>query len=121
VQAERRPDGTIALTVASARGATTVGVRSTAGVTLVEATFDGLGSVDLDLRGAPTDLRISDVPPGGIRLVLHPTTPGPIRFEVRDETVGFDVVRGFTPRPPELSRSSRPTGDTVVVSTSLTV
>jgi hypothetical protein len=121
VQAERRGDGSIALTVASARGAPTVGIRTAMRISRVEATFDGLDPVDLDLPGEPTELRICDVPQGGVRLVLHPTGSGAGRFDVHDESVGLDGIPGHKPRPPGLSPSSRPTSDTLSVATTVTV
>jgi hypothetical protein len=109
------------LTVTSARGAPTLGISSATGVTSVEATFDGLDPVALDLRGAPLDLTVHDVPASGVRLVLHPVDAGPARFDVHDRSVGLDAVPGYTPRPPELTPSSRPASDTVSVATTVTV
>jgi len=42
-----------------------------------------------------------------------------VRLDVRDETVGLETVPGYVPRPPELSRSTRPDGDAVVVTRAL--
>ncbi|WP_222262969.1 M28 family peptidase [Modestobacter marinus] len=121
VRAERGADGTIVLTVQSARGAPTLGVSSSTGMTRVEATFDGLDPVDLDLQGAPLDLAVHDVPASGVRLVLHPVDAGQALFDVHDRSVGLDAVPGYTPRPPDLAPSSRPASDTVSVATTVAV
>jgi len=82
-------------------------------------TLAGQAPVTLPLAGQPADLRSGDVPAGGVRMLLRPAAPGPVRLDVRDETVGLDAVPGYVPRPPELSRSARPDGDAVVVTTSV--
>ena len=78
-------------------------------------TLEGQAPVTLQVGGQPADLRILDVPAEGVRVLLRPAAPGPVRLDVRDETVGLETVPGYLPRPPELSRSSRPDGDALVV------
>jgi hypothetical protein len=118
VTLQPRADGAVEVSVTSPRGARTVGVRSDVGIAEVEVTLTGQAPVTLSLGGQPADLRIGDVPAGGVRLLLRPAAPGPVRLDVRDETVGLETVPGYVPRPPELSRSARPDGDAVVVTTS---
>ena len=115
VTLQPRADGAVEVSVTSPRGARTVGVRSDVGIAEVEVTLTGQAPVTLSLGGQPADLRIGDVPAGGVRLLLRPAAPGPVRLDVRDETVGLETVPGYVPRPPELSRSSRPDGDALVV------
>ncbi len=120
VTARPRAGDRVEVTITSPRGARTIGVRSDVGITEVEVTLAGQDPVTLSLAGQPADLRIGDVPADGVRLVLRPGAPGPVRLDVRDETVGLQPVPGYVPRPPQLSRSSLPDGDTVVVTTSVT-
>jgi len=119
VTSQPRADGAVEVTVTSPRGARTVGVRSDVGIAEVKVILAGQAPVTLSLGRQPADLRIGDVPAGGMRLLLRPAAPGPVHLDVRDETVGFEAVPGYVPRPPELSRSARPDGDAVVVTTSV--
>jgi hypothetical protein len=89
-------------------------VRSDVGIATVEAALDGHRTVALEPGGAPLDLRVGDVPSASVR-VLRPAAPGPLRLDVRDETVGLNGVPGFVPRPAELSRSTWADGESVVV------
>jgi hypothetical protein len=120
VTSRPRADSVVEMTVTSPRGARTVGVASDVGILEIEVTLAGQAPVTLPLGGRPLHLLIGDVPADGVRLMLRPAAPGPVRLDVRDETVGLESVPGFVPRPPELSRSGRPDGDTVVVTTSVT-
>lgn len=120
VTSQPRTDGAVEVTITSPRGARTVGVLSDVGIASVDVTLAGQAPVMLSLDGQPADLRIGDVPAGGVRLLLRPVATGPVRLAVHDETVGLEMVPGYVPRPPELSRSSRFDGDSVVVTTSVT-
>ncbi|HYZ09541.1 MAG TPA: hypothetical protein VE709_13360, partial [Pseudonocardiaceae bacterium] len=117
--AQPRADGAVEVSVTSPRGARNLGVRSDVGIAEVEVTLAGQATVTLPLDGQPADLRILDVPTGGVRVLLRPAAAGPVRLDVRDETVGLEPVPGYLPRPPELSRSARPDGDALVVTTSV--
>ncbi|MDQ3151619.1 MAG: hypothetical protein M3R63_07860, partial [Actinomycetota bacterium] len=110
-----RDDGAVEVVITSPRGARTLGVRTDVGITEVEVTLAGQAPVTLPLAGQPADLRILDVPADGVRVLLRPATPGPMRLDVRDETIGLTAIPGYVPRPPELSRSSRPDGDALVI------
>lgn len=117
----RLPDGAAELRVASRRGAETLGVRAdTPGVTSVEVTYAGRDPVVLPADG-PLDLRLFAVPPGGARIVLRADGPAPLRLVVRDQSTGLSGISGWTPRPPELARSPRSDGETVVLTRSVTV